>query len=65
MSWLWLALYFVIGFGVGFWTFWPYRGHSLMRGAGLPAAAGLVAAVWPLWLLSRAWDWIVRRLDRD
>ena len=64
MSWLYVAIYYAIGVGVGVYTFWPYRGHSLMSGVGLPAIVGLVAWIWPLWLIHRTWTWIVETLSK-
>lgn len=64
MSTALLIAYFAVGYAIGIWTFWPYRAHSLMTGIGFPAIATLLAAVWPMWLLVKAWEWIISTLER-
>lgn len=65
MSWLWLVVYFAIGYAVMLPMWWPHREHPLMRGVGFVAIWTLSAVVWPLLWLHRALAWAAEHLDRD
>lgn len=64
MSWLWIAIWLIVGYATTLPTWWPYRTHHLMRGVGLPAIVTLTAIIWPLWLMHRAFCWVCKQLDR-